>query len=86
MRFPNYNEAKIRQNNTLFLLISKLTTFIQINSTIALLLSMLIPVLLKLQTTGYAVIIVAALSGFLLGISFAIVLIQSYLCKQIIKD
>ena len=86
MRFPNYNEAKIRQNNTLFLFIIKLTTFIQINSTIALLLSMLIPVLLKLQTTGYAVIIVAALSGFLLGISFAIVLIQRYLCKQIIKD
>lgn len=99
MKSPNYgdqlvndfqkiqavNEAKIQNNNTLFLLISKLTTVIQINSIIAILLSILIPIFLTLQIADYTVIIVAAFFGFSLGISFAIVLIQRYLCKQVIK-
>ena len=79
------NEVKIHRNTALHLLLSRLTTVIQINSIVAILLSILIPIALKMQISGYIVIIVGVLFGFSVGISFAIVLVQKYLCKLIIN-
>lgn len=80
------HEAKIHHNTALHLLLSRLTTVIQINSIVAILLSILIPIALKMQISGYIVIIIGVLFGFSLGISFAIVLVQKYLCKLIINS
>lgn len=80
------HDAKIHHTTTLYSLISTLTTAVQINSVLVLLLSTAIPFAIKMQLSSYVLIILGVLFGFLIGVSFAIVMVQKYINKLISKS
>lgn len=77
---PDYG-IKAHQAPMLFALMTKLTTVIQINSVLVIIMSMSIPLVIGLQLSSYIIVLLAVLIGFLIGISFTVVLVQKYIVK-----
>lgn len=77
------HEKKVQRTSMLFSLMSTLTTILQINTILSILMAMIIPFALKFLISDYVIILLSVVFGFLVGISFAVVLIQKYINKLI---
>lgn len=77
------HEKKVQRTSMLFSLMSTLTTILQINTILSILMAMIIPFALNFLISDYVIILLSVVFGFLVGISFAVVLIQKYINKLI---
>lgn len=77
------DSKKVHTTTVLFSIQSTLTTVFQINIILSIIMSILIPFAMTLNVQGYILFILAGLMGFILGVNFAIILIQKYILKVI---